>query len=90
MFLHNFHLILIHDEKKALNLFFCYRWLLIIFKREFSFADIQKLWDVLWSQYLTTNFHLFMAASILVKNRKQIMAEQMEFDDMLKVLFCEK
>lgn len=33
-------------EKDCLNMFFCYRWLLIHFKREFSFATIQRLWEV--------------------------------------------
>ena len=28
------------------NLYFCFRWLLICFKREFSFPDIMTLWEV--------------------------------------------
>lgn len=36
------------ESHDCLNFFYCFRWLLIIFKREFSFDNIQKLWDVLW------------------------------------------
>lgn len=28
------------------NLYFCFRWLLIWFKREFSFEDTKRLWEV--------------------------------------------
>ncbi|KAL9934393.1 hypothetical protein V8E36_006849 [Tilletia maclaganii] len=39
-----------HFERiDALNLFFCFRWLLVRFKREFKFDDILKLWEVIWS-----------------------------------------
>jgi len=33
-------------EKDASNLYFCFRWLLIRFKREFTFENIQTLWEV--------------------------------------------
>jgi hypothetical protein len=35
------------------NCFFAYRWLLCLFKRELSFPDTLRLWEVLWSGYLT-------------------------------------
>ena len=28
------------------NFYFCFRWLLILFKREFSFNDIMRFWEV--------------------------------------------
>jgi hypothetical protein len=34
------------DRTDSLNLFFCFRWILIWFKREFSFEDIMRLWEV--------------------------------------------
>ncbi len=34
------------ENTESLNLFFCFRWILIIFKREFDFKDIPRLWDV--------------------------------------------
>jgi hypothetical protein len=38
-----------HLEKvDSLNLFFCFRWLLICFKREFNYPDILMLWEAIW------------------------------------------
>ena len=31
-----------------LNMFFCFRWILVVFKREFPFNDIITLWEVRW------------------------------------------
>lgn len=28
------------------NFYFCFRWILILFKREFHFHEIQRLWEV--------------------------------------------
>jgi hypothetical protein len=36
-----------HLEKTgSLNLFFCFRWILIAFKREFAFDQVIRLWEV--------------------------------------------
>uniref|UniRef100_V5EKT2 Rab-GAP TBC domain-containing protein n=2 Tax=Kalmanozyma brasiliensis (strain GHG001) TaxID=1365824 RepID=V5EKT2_KALBG len=38
-----------HLEKTdSLNLFFCYRWLLVRFKREFAFEDTLAVWEACW------------------------------------------
>lgn len=34
------------ERTDSLNLFFCFRWILINFKREFKFEDVIKLWEV--------------------------------------------
>jgi len=72
------------EQKDCLNLFFCFRWIIIIFKREFDFSAIMQLWEVLWTHYLTPNFHLFIALAILLKYRKNIIQEDMAFDDIIK------
>ena len=56
----------------ALSLFFCYRWLLILFKREFAFDQVLRLWDVFWSR---SEYHLelFLAAAILIRQRRTIL-----------------
>lgn len=42
-----------HLEKTdGLNLFFCFRWLLVCFKREFEFPDILMLWEAIWAAEL--------------------------------------
>lgn len=37
-------------RQDALNLFFCYRWVLIQFKREFKFDQVLRLWEALWAR----------------------------------------
>ncbi|KAI7822164.1 rab-GTPase-TBC domain-containing protein [Gamsiella multidivaricata] len=74
-----------HLEKcEALNLFFCFRWLLIWYKREFEWVDIMRLWEVLFSDHLSTQFHLFVAMAILDKHRDVMMDHLQGFDEILK------
>lgn len=69
----------------ALNFFFCFRWLLIWFKREFDFTDIMRLWEVLWSHHLTAHFHLFFAVAVLQWKREELLACK-AFDELLKCI----
>lgn len=66
------------------NFFFFFRMLLVWFKREFEFEDILRMWEGLWTDYLSANFHLFMAAAILEKHRDVIMNHLKGFDEVLK------
>jgi TBC1 domain family member 15 len=34
-------------QNDSINMYFCFRWILILFKREFTFPDIMKLWEVI-------------------------------------------
>ena len=34
-------------KNESINMYFCFRWILILFKREFTFPDIMKLWEVI-------------------------------------------
>ena len=40
------YLFVFPEKHDSGNLYFCFRWLLICFKREFSFPDIMTLWEV--------------------------------------------
>lgn len=74
-----------HLEKTdGLNLFFCFRWVLIAFKREFPFGDILRLWEVLWTDYYSNQFMLFVALAILESHRDMILRYLVEFDEILK------
>ncbi|OBZ75069.1 GTPase-activating protein gyp7 [Grifola frondosa] len=74
-----------HLEKTdGLNLFFCFRWILIAFKREFAFEDVLRLWEVLWTDYYSNNFVLFVALAILESHRDVILRYLVEFDEILK------
>ncbi|KAK0935662.1 GTPase activating protein [Friedmanniomyces endolithicus] len=66
------------------NFFFFFRMLLVWYKREFSFPDILRLYEGLWTDYLSANFHLFVAMAILEKHRSVILEHLRGFDEVLK------
>ncbi|KAK9130669.1 hypothetical protein Sjap_011156 [Stephania japonica] len=79
--LHNYF-----KQKDCLNYFFCFRWVLIQFKREFHYEQTMRMWEVLWTHYLSEHLHLYACVAILKKHRKKIMGEEMDFDTLLKFI----
>lgn len=79
--LHNYF-----KQHDCLNYFFCFRWILIQFKREFEYERTLRLWEVLWTHYLSEHLHLYVCVSILKRYRGKIMGEQMDFDTLLKFI----
>jgi hypothetical protein len=86
------HLVQLMDPKLYLhlqsadstNFFFFFRMLLVWYKREFDWADVLRLWESLWTDYHSSNFHIFIALAILEKHRDVIMAHLKHFDEVLK------
>jgi hypothetical protein len=86
------HLVQLMDPKLYLhlqsadstNFFFFFRMLLVWYKREFEWADVLRLWETLWTDYQSSNFHIFVALAILEKHRDVIMAHLKHFDEVLK------
>ncbi|KAG4103045.1 RabGAP/TBC [Neocallimastix lanati (nom. inval.)] len=75
-----------HFEKlNCHHLFFCFKWLLVIFKREFDFYDCMRIWETLWSQKKSDYYQLFIAVAILKQNKAQLF-ELNEFDTILKYI----
>lgn len=68
------------------NFFFFFRMLLVWFKREFEWESVLRLWERLWTNYLTSNFHIFVAFAILEKHRDVVMEHLMHFDEILKYI----
>ncbi|KAJ1329004.1 TBC1 domain family member 15 [Microdochium nivale] len=66
------------------NFFFFFRMLLVWYKREFAWLDVLRLWEGLWTDYLSSSFHLFVALAILEKHRDVIMEHLLHFDEVLK------
>ncbi|XP_076304526.1 TBC1 domain family member 15-like isoform X1 [Tachypleus tridentatus] len=66
------------------NLYFCFRWLLILFKREFKFHDIMRLWEVLWTGLPCRNFHLLICLAILDAEKNTLMENQFGLPEILK------
>mmetsp|Transcript_57871 Transcript_57871/g.136367 ORF Transcript_57871/g.136367 Transcript_57871/m.136367 type:complete len:146 (-) Transcript_57871:60-497(-) len=69
-------------KKECDNLYFCFRWILIRFKRELPFDQLLRLWEAIWSNHMP-RYHLFVAAAVLGDHADHIMEEDMGFDDML-------
>ncbi|KAI9145293.1 rab-GTPase-TBC domain-containing protein [Paraphysoderma sedebokerense] len=76
------------------HMFFAFRWLLVLFKREFKFDDICGLWECIWSASgwlcgssgtRELNWQYFVALAVLVGERKKLM-ELKAFDEILKYI----
>ena len=75
------HLVQLMDPKlyahlqsaDSTNFFFFFRMLLVWFKREFKWDDVLRLWEVLWTNYHSSQYHLFIALAILERHRSVIM-----------------
>ncbi|KAL0968610.1 hypothetical protein UPYG_G00269140 [Umbra pygmaea] len=65
-------------------LYFCFRWLLIRFKRELSYPDVLRLWEVMWTGLPCQNFHLLVCCSILDSEKRKIIEENYGFNEILK------
>lgn len=91
------HLASYLDTRDSGNLFFCFRWLLVLFKREFNYPDVLRLWEVLWTDgpywkrddnstlwHSSLNFHLIVALSILDSQRSTILENRFGFTEILK------
>ena len=64
----------------------CLRWLLIFFKRELSYPDLLRLWEALWSKHICNHFQVFIAAAVLIKHRRQILDNKLNFDELLRFI----
>nr|XP_011469988.1 PREDICTED: LOW QUALITY PROTEIN: TBC1 domain family member 15-like [Fragaria vesca subsp. vesca] len=73
-------------QRDCLNYFFCFRWVLIQFKREFEFDKTLRLWEVLWTHYPSEHLHLYVCVAILKRYGSKIIGEQMDFDTLLKFI----
>lgn len=67
------------------NMFFCFRWLLVLFKREFNCIDIMILWEILWTDIPCKNFHLLLCTAILDTERSILIENRYGFTEILKV-----
>lgn len=68
------------------DLFFFFRMLLVWFKRELHWDQVLTLWEILWTDYYSSQFHLFFALSILSDNERIIIQNLTQFDEVLKYM----
>jgi hypothetical protein len=72
------------QKADSTNFFFFFRMLLVWYKREFEWLDVLRMWEGLWTDYMSANFHLFIALAILERHRDVIMEHLQHFDEVLK------
>ncbi|GMS83564.1 hypothetical protein PENTCL1PPCAC_30656 [Pristionchus entomophagus] len=70
-----------HDSD---DMYFCFRWLIVWFKREFSFEDTCKLWEVLWTCQPCPNFLLLICAATLDRQTETIIENKFGLTEILK------
>jgi len=75
-----FHSYLTNIE--AGHVLFCFKCLLLYFKREFELDEVMQLWDVFWCNYFE-DFQLFFAFAVLLQHREEIFKNKMDSDDLL-------
>ena len=71
-------------SKDCDSFLFCFRWLLLSFKREFNYEDILRLWEVLWAETPCKNFQLLVGVTMLHMERSVIMENNFGFPEILK------
>lgn len=74
------------ETNDSSNMYFCFRWILILFKREFTFPDVMKLWEILWTDLPCKNFHLLICISILLQKKDDIIKNGYGFNEILKFI----
>ncbi|KAI9824781.1 MAG: GTPase activating protein [Thelocarpon impressellum] len=74
------------QKADSTNFFFFFRMLLVWYKREFAYPDVLRLWEVLWTDHLSSSFHLFVALAVLERHRGVIMEHLKHFDEVLKYI----
>ncbi|VEN63150.1 unnamed protein product [Callosobruchus maculatus] len=72
------------DTHDSGNMFFCFRWLLVWFKRELTQEDVMRFWEVLWTGYPCENFHLLVCVAILESEKDNIIKNEYGFTEILK------
>ncbi|XP_075983891.1 small G protein signaling modulator 2-like isoform X2 [Anticarsia gemmatalis] len=77
---------LMHAHGDYTHFYFCYRWFLLDFKRELLYQDVFAAWELIWAARLVASEHmvLFIALALLETYRDVILANTMDFTDIIK------
>jgi TBC1 domain family member 15 len=64
--------------------YFCFRWLLVWYKREFTHEKILDLWEVLFTNQPCIDFHLLIGVAILDNEMATFIENEYGFTEILK------
>lgn len=67
-------------------MFFCFRWMLIFFKREFSFDSTKRVWEAVLSDHLCPHTELFFACAMIEDSRDEILGKQLRLDELMLLM----
>ncbi|UJR21141.1 hypothetical protein I4U23_024240 [Adineta vaga] len=76
----------IHRTGDFTHFYFCYRWFLLDFKREYVYDDIFMMWEVIAAarRTISRRFVLFIALAMMKSYRDIILDNRMDFTDIIK------
>jgi len=72
------------ESHESDHMYFCFRWILVNFKREFTFENINYLWEVLWTGIPCRSFLLLMCVAILDGEVNMIILNNFGLTEILK------
>uniref|UniRef100_A0A7E4UXG6 TBC1 domain family member 15 n=1 Tax=Panagrellus redivivus TaxID=6233 RepID=A0A7E4UXG6_PANRE len=72
------------ESHDSIHMYFCFRWILVAFKREFGFDDIMHLWEVLWTDIPCKGFLLLCCVAILDGQMNMIIENKFGLTEILK------
>ncbi|XP_050520777.1 small G protein signaling modulator 2-like isoform X4 [Daktulosphaira vitifoliae] len=77
---------LMHENGDFTHFYFCYRWFLLDFKRELLYDDVFTVWETIWAakEMSSSQFVLFFALALVETYRDIILANHMDFTDIIK------
>ncbi|KAL5477266.1 hypothetical protein EMCRGX_G024036 [Ephydatia muelleri] len=69
------------------SLFYCYRWFLVGFKREFEYEHVFRLWEATWAAKVLVSVHFeeFFALAIINQYKNAIMDAHMDPSDIVNL-----
>lgn len=71
-------------NSESSKLFFCYRWFLVLFKREFAYEDTLRVWEtIMTAPPSDAPYEVYIAAALLDLAKQDIMAQSMGFGETL-------
>ncbi|KAI8887018.1 RabGAP/TBC [Backusella circina FSU 941] len=74
------------EEANSTNMFFSFRWLLVWFKREFEWQDVIRLWEILWTDWLSDRMIVFVALAVIDEQREKILNEFEQCDEIYQYM----
>ncbi|KAF7637101.1 Rab-GAP TBC domain-containing protein [Meloidogyne graminicola] len=72
------------ESQDSDHMYFCFRWILVLFKRELSFEDCQSLWEIFWTGIPCRAFMLLFCVAILDTQTDIIIENRFGLTEILK------